>query len=393
MARANLVRAELAAGRPARALDLLLQYFHGQEEMDFDRGLVDLLSGAQATPEEGATPASVRERDIAEAAACFRKVAAAGRYAVTEAYIDLGIAQYLDGEYGEAADAFAAAAAHAPSPDELSYPVAVCTLMSAGEIQRPEAEGYGPLVPRMQELLQKARPYLEKAVGVRAVADAARLNLGILHYLLGDYQRAVTVLRPIARADSPWEILNVLAIAQARQARELQRMAQSSPLLGALRRRQIEAEVGRLLSAALHSFTHVLRNQPHNPIAHANIGLAHFLRNRGDDVEQALLHWQSMRQTGGEWGERIFEIFTVAMSEEGAHRLRFHDIEVAFRPLPVEEWITCVPPRMAGLQYVTRELLDLPPPHLEAHHRLVERAIVSRDRAERLRLALQRLTT
>ncbi len=393
MAQANLVRAELASGRPARALDLLLQYSRSEREMQFDRGLVDLVAAARTPLEQGAVPASVRERDIPEAIACFRQVVAAGRDAVVEAHLNLGIALYLDQEYEDAAEAFAAAASRAPAAVELNYPIAVCYLVSAGQIQQPEADGYGPPAPRVQELMQKARPYLEKAVGARVVADDARLNLGILHYLLGDYPRAVTVLRPIARSDSPWEILNILAIAQARHARELQRSIQSSPLLGALRKRQIAADVERLLSAAIHSFTHVLRQQPQNPIAHANVGLAHYLRNRKDDVEQALHHWQRMRQTGGKWGERIFEIFTVAMSSEGGHRLKFHDIEVAFRPLPVEEWITSAPPHLAGLQYVVDELLDLPAPHLEAQHPVLRRALLARDRTERLRFALQRLTT
>jgi len=392
-AKANLVRAELAAGHPARALDLLLKYFHAEKEMEFDRGLVALVAAAQTQPEDGAGVGSARERDLAEAIAGFRGAIARGREAMAEAYVDLGIAQYLSEDYQEAAEAFTAAAELTPTRDELSYPIAVCYLMSAGEIQHPEADGYEPPPPAVQELLQKARPHLAKAVGVRAIADAARLNLGILHYLLGDYEEAITVLRPIARPDSPWEVLNVLAIGQARQARELQRSTQTAPLLGAIRKGQMLAEVGKLLSAAIHSFTHVLRQQPSNAIAHANIGLAHYLRNRGDDVEQALHHWQRMRQTGGEWGERIYEIFTVAMSSEGAHRLRFQDIEVAFRPLLVDEWIACPPPRMVGLKYAIAELLDLPPPHLEAHHPLVKRALACRDRAERLRLTLRRLTS
>ena len=393
MARANLVRAELAAGRPARALDLLLQYFHSEEEMEFDRGLVDLVTVAHTRLEDGTTPGSVRERDLAEAITCFHRTIARGQEAIVEAHVDLGIAQYLSEDYQEAAESFAAAADRAPTRGELSYPIAVCYLMSAGEIQHPGADGYEPPPPAAQELLQKARPHLAKAVGVRAIADDARLNLGILHYLLGEYQEAITVLRPIARQDSPWEILNLLAIAQARQARELQKSVQTAPLLGGMRKGQMLADVGRLLGAAIHSFGHVLRQQPHNAIAHANIGLAHYLRNRGDDVEQALHHWQRMRQTGGEWGERIYEIFTVAMSSEGAHRLRFQDIEVAFRPLPVDEWITCPPPRLVGLDYPVRELLDLPPPHLEARHPLVRRALAYRDRAARLRLTLRQLTT
>ncbi|MGQ9731677.1 MAG: hypothetical protein ACUVX8_10445, partial [Candidatus Zipacnadales bacterium] len=124
-----------------------------------------------------------------------------------------------------------------------------------------------------------------------------------------------------------------------------------------------------------------------------NIGLAHYLRNRNDDVERALRHWQRMRDIGGALGQRIYDRFAEALSpdESGVHRLEFQDIEVSFEPLHVREWVTCAPTRFFGLQYMVRELLDLTPPPLEAHHRLVKRALVARDRTERLRVTLQRL--
>jgi hypothetical protein len=136
-----------------------------------------------------------------------------------------------------------------------------------------------------------------------------------------------------------------------------------------------------------------LRQQPDNVIAHANIGLAQYLRNRGDDVEQALQHWRRMRDIGGEWGRRVFELFSGAVGSEEAKNLTFQDVEISFRPLPLEEWVVCAPPRMAGLQFPILELPDVPPPELAARHPLVKRALALRDRAERLRKALQRLRT
>jgi tetratricopeptide (TPR) repeat protein len=389
--RSNLIRTELGAGRPQRALELLLQVSYAEEEMDFDRGLAHLITAAQARREGHGAQEGIRERDLVEAVAHFHEVVKADRAAVTEACINVGISYYLSEEYEDAAEAFITASARAPSHEALAYAIAVCYLQEAGRIQRPEGDVYGPPVPRARELLVKAQPYLTKVLGVKAMADNARFNLGVLYYLLEEYDKAETVLRPIARHDSPWQILNVLGIAQARQARELQRSIQSTVLLRVTRKRQTETNIARLLSAAIHSFTQVLRHQPQNVIAHANIGLAQYLRNRGDDVEQALQHWRRMRDIGGAWGQRVFEMFSGAMGTQAAAKLTFQDVEVSFWPLPIEDWIVCAPPRLAGLQYRVRELMDLPLPHLHAHNRLLRRALACRDREEQLDKALRRL--
>ena len=388
--RSNLIRTELAAGRPRRALDLLLRVSYAEEEMDFDRGLAHLLTAVQAQHDSNGRDA-VRERDLVEAIACFHKVLKAGRAGTREAYINLGIALYLSEEYEDAAKAFEEASSRAPAHETLGYAIATCYLTAASRIQRPVTEAYGPPPARMRELLEKAQPYLEAAIGVKAVTDNARFNLGVLHYVLEDYYKATNVLRPIARTDSPWEVLNVLGISQARQARELQRSIQSAVLLRVTRKRQAQAEIAKLLSAAIHSFTQVLRHRSDNAMVHANVGLAKYLRNRGEDVEQALQHWRRMRDIGGEWGQRIFEIFSDAVGTERAGKLAFQDVDISFRPLPLEDWIVCAPPRMAGLQFPMPELPDTPLPDLVAYHPRLRRALAQRDRAERLKRALRRL--
>jgi len=389
-AKSNLIRAELGAGRPRRALDLLLLVSYAEEEMDFDRGLAHLLTAVQAA-HNGGRGEPVRERDLVEAVAHLDRVVKANRAGATEAEINLGIALYLSEDFEDAAEALRKASVRAPQYDTLGYAVAMCYLTAASRIRQAEDQTPGPLPPRARELMRSALPYLEAALAVRSVADNARFNLGVLRYLLEEYEQAATVLRPIARTDSPWQILNVLGISQARQARELHRSIQSSVLLSMARKRQTEAEISKLLSAAIHSFSQVLRQQPDNVIAHANTGLAQYLRNRGDDVEQALQHWRRMRDIGGEWGRRVFEMFSGAIGSEEARSLRFQDVEVSFRPLPLENWLVCAPPRMAGLRFPIQELVDLPPLDLVAHHPLVKRALGQRNRAERLRKALQRL--
>ena len=391
-AKSNLVRAELGAEQPRRALDLLLLVSYAEEEMDFDRGLAHLLTAVLAGRNGGRGDA-VRERDLVEAVAHFDKVVKAGRAGATEAQINLGVALYLSEDFEDAAEALKQAAVRAPEYETLGYAVGMCYLTAASRIPPPDDKPYGALPPRARELMRTGLPYLEASLAVKSVADNARFNLGVLHYLLEEYDKAATVLRPIVRTDSPWQILNVLGISQARQARELQRSIQSAVLLTMARKRQTEAEISKLLSAAIHSFTQVLRQQPGNVIAHANIGLAQYLRNRGDDVEQALQHWRRMRDIGGEWGRRVFEMFSGAVGSEEARHLAFQDVEVSFRPLPLEDWVVCAPPRMAGLQFPVQELPALPPPDLVAYHPLVKRAVSQRDRAERLRKALLRLRT
>jgi Flp pilus assembly protein TadD len=391
-ARGNLVRADLAAGRFEAARHLILTTSYADEEREFDRGLVHLLAAMQEEPRDGSPPTPEIAYELSEASACFREVVECGRGPVTESHINLGIVDYVHLDYESAAASFAAAAASAPGSLELEYPIGVCYLMAAGRLLGPESPSDQPPSGSVLDLMNRARPHLEKALGAQDVADAAHLNLGVVHYVLGDYEKAIERLRPIARPDSPWEIQNVMAIAQARRARQLQVSIQSDPLLRAVKKGYIRTQIGKLLSAAIHAFGHVLRHEPHNAVAHANIGLAHYLRNRGDDVELALQHWQRMRQTGGEWGERVFERFSIAMSSDGADRLNFQDIEVTFRPLPVRDWVTCPAPRMAGLQYVVRELADDQPPQFEPQHRMLRRALACRDRVARLRAVLRRLT-
>lgn len=391
-ARGNLVRAELAAGRLEVARDLILTTSYADEEKDFDRGLLHLLFALQRGPLDGSPPTGEAAYELSEASRYFREVIECGQGPLTESHINLGIVEYVHGDHETAAAAFVSAAESAPESLDLEYPIGACYLMAAGRLLAPALRADEPPSGNVNELMDRARPHLERALGAQDVADAARLNLGVVHYLLRDYDKAIYTLRPIARPDSPWEIQNVMAIAQARRARQLQVAIQSDPLLRAIKKRTIQVQIGRLLSAGIHAFGHVLRHEPHNAVAHANIGLAHYLRNRGDDVERALHHWQRMRQTGGEWGERIFERFSIAMSSDGADRLNFQDIEVTFQPLPVRDWVTCPAPRMAGLQYVVRELLDNRPPEFKPLLPLVRRAVACRDRLDRLQAVLRRLT-
>ena len=139
-----------------------------------------------------------------------------------EAHTALSRLANLDGWRGDAAEAFAEADGRLPTNTEYAYAIATCYVTEAAAIMSAKGYGYEPPTGQALDLLRRAQPYLEKALKVKEVADAAHLNLGVLHYVLGDYQAAVAVLRPIVRPDSPWELINIMAIAHARRARALQ---------------------------------------------------------------------------------------------------------------------------------------------------------------------------
>ena len=392
VAEANLISAALAAGDLSGIQERLSRANAGTPSLVFSRGLAYLLTALQIDPKAGVTQGKLYEYNLGAADTEFRRVISAEDGPVTESWLNLGLVNYLARDYEQAGEAFVNAAKRAGEGTDLVYPTAICFLQAA--VQTQESHGAGPsdpVVPGARELLRKAKPYLEKALEVRTVAESACFNLGVMQYLLGDYDKAIALLRRAAVSDAPPHVFNALAIAEARRAQELQREIATASLIGEQRRRQLALQVAKLLSSAIHYFREVLRVQPHSPIVHANIGLAFMLRNQREDVETAIHHWQLMRQVGGEWGQRAFDLFSKAMSSEDARKLRFQDIEMSFQPLPVADWITFVPPRLTGLKYMVEDLPDLPDWQFSAYHPQVKRALRCRARAEVLRERLQHL--
>ncbi|MCE5239810.1 hypothetical protein LLH23_15190, partial [bacterium] len=134
-----------------------------------------------------------------------------------------------------------------------------------------------------------------------------------------------------------------------------------------------------------------LQIAPQASLTHANMGLALMLRNQRGDVEDALQHWQLMHQHGDARARKTFEAFMQAQSPEAAQRLRFQDMELIFRPLNVADWVVIPLPRMSPPRYLIEELLDIPDWQLVAYHKLVNRALTLRRKAERTRSRLRRL--
>ena len=393
VAEGNLISAALVSGRSAEVLERLGgEACKDRPERCLDRGLAYLLTALALDPKASQTQAKLYTYNLDAADREFRKVIKTGEIGVTEAWLNLGLVTYLTRDYESAAEAFASAVKRAGETSELLYPTAICYLRAG--VQKQEQHGAGPedpLVPAAREVFRKAKPYLEKALEVHSVAGAAAYNLGILHYLLGDYDKAITLLKRAAVTDAPAHVFNSLAIAEARRAQEIQRELGAASRFGEGRQRQLAQEVNKLLASAIHYFREVLRVQPHSPMVHANIGLAFMLRNRGDDVETAVHHWNLMRQVGGEWGKRAYNLFSQAMSSEEARKLKFQSIEMTFQALPVGEWITFLPPQLTGLKYVLEDVCDLPDWQFVAYHPLVQRALRHRAKAAVLQERLAHL--
>lgn len=387
--RRNIIRAELGAGRVEEA-NTLVEALLDDDSVALERGLVHLLRATQMKGETE-THRQMITFNLNAAAANLTKAIALGQSPV-EASFDLGLTQYLRTEYRTAAETFAAALKRTPGHLEMHYAAAMSYIL-AGIRESSEHEGMEQrqLPGQVRELYLKARPHLEKATEAPNIAEVAIYDLGLLNYMLGDYQRASDVLRKIVRNDSPPHLVNALAITQARLAQEMQLTAQTATLMPDAKKADVRQQAAKLLGSAIYYFKQALQVAPEAPLTHANIGLALMLRNQKGDVEAALNHWQLMHQHGDARARKTFEQFMQAQSPDAAQRLRFQDVELVFRPLKVADWILLVPPKMSGPRYVIQELLDVPEWQLQAHHPLVKRSLKYRLKAERVRRKLRRL--
>lgn len=387
--RRNIIRAELGARRVEEAAALIEQETK-EDSVSLERGLVHLMRAAQMKGETE-THRQMIDFNLNAAATAFTKAISEGQSAV-EAQFNLALTQYLRGEYRAAAETFAQTLKKTPGHLEMHYAAAMCYVYAGmREAVDHVVAGQKQLPPPVRELYLKARPHLEKATEATAIAEVAIYDLGLLNYMLGDYQRGIDVLRKIVRNDSPPHLVNALAITQARLAQEMQLTAQTATLMPDSKKKDIRQQAAKLLASAIYYFKQALQMAPEASLTHANMGLALMLRNQKGDVEAALNHWQLMHQHGDARARKAFEEFMQAQSPDAAQRLRFQDVELVFRPLEVAEWVAMVPPKMSGPRYVIQELLDVPEWQLQAYHPLVKRSLKYRRKAERVQRKLRRL--
>jgi Flp pilus assembly protein TadD len=149
-------------------------------------------------------------------------------------------------------------------------------------------------------LLKRARKHLEQAVEFGEVTADAFCNLGMCAYDLGDTEGALNAFKRMVQLEDSADSNNNMAIVHARTGQELQHSTRGrQSLISRDRESDMLSRAGTHLSSALHYFVQALEHNQHDPVLHGNIGLAHMLRNRGDDVEAALRHWQRMLALGG----------------------------------------------------------------------------------------------
>lgn len=385
--RRNIIRAELAARHHAAALKLIEA--STDNGLELERGLMYLLRALEIKPET-TTHRQMMEFNLNAAAAEFTKAMSQPAHA-DEAQFNYGLTQYLRDEHVAAAETFAQALRKGSKHTEMYYLTGMSYVM-AGLREREQHEATDDKLPgAVREYFLKARPYLEKSVEVQSVAESSAYDLGLLNYLLGEYTKAIEVLRKIVRPDSPPHVLNTLALAQAKHAQDMQFSAQTASLMSDGRKQEIRTHARQLLAAAIHYFKQALAIEPLAPMTHANMGLALMLRNQKGDVEAALEHWQLMHQHGDARFRRTYEQFMQVMSPEAARRLRFQDVELTFRRVDVSDWAVFPQPRLSGFRYMIEDLLDEPEWQLQAHHPLVRKALAYRRKAERVRRRLKRL--
>ena len=147
----------------------------------------------------------------------------------------------------------------------------------------------------------------------------------------------------------------------------------------------------QMLSTAIHYFTQALHIDPQSPVLHSNIGLAHMLRNRADDMDAALSHWQLMRAAGDEWVERQFARMMQVMHTEQKAKATFRDVGAALRPVRIAQYIQKLPPVMGGPVYVVEPVMDRGQWELAATHPDLQVALRARQKLLRLNQRLQRL--
>jgi len=128
-----------------------------------------------------------------------------------------------------------------------------------------------------------------------------------------------------------------------------------------------------------------------DPVLHGNIGLAYMMRNREDDVEAALRHWQIMQSVGGAAAARRYEELTALAHDEGA-RAAFDETIMTFRPLDPHRCLVTVPPGLAGPRYALHTISEDADWQLVTAEPAVQRALRSRDRLAGLRKRLARLS-
>ncbi len=392
----NLARGAIAAGDEQEALKVLQNLasdYPDDAHLTFDLAVAYLMAAVRRWKREmNRTERQLFLNSVDASVEAFQKDLSHAEGMIGESHFNLGLAYYLRDEQEIAAHHFQKALELLPEGPEIYFCLGTALAEEAFNIQhRHEAES-DELVPTARTFLQQACIHLKKAAVATHPTAAAFCNLGLVSYRLDRIDEAVKALRRFVHLEPTAEAYNDLALVYAKQGQEMYRRSHVGSLMRDIRSGVALDKARRLLSTAIHYFSEALRSERQNPVLHSNIGLAYMLRNHATDVEQALRHWQLMRQTGGEWAERQFERMLEFMHTEQTVKAEFHDVHMSLRPIDIMASINGLPPLMGEVLYVVEPVMDRGPWELEATDPDVQTALRARRKAFTVEQRLRRLS-
>jgi Flp pilus assembly protein TadD len=390
----NLAAARIAEGRTGEALEMLgdLREQNVRDPLvSFYRGLA-LLKEALEEHNPAMTKRQ-RKRFFEALHRClrpFNAVISSEEAGALEARVNLALYHYLRLDFAAAAAAFASAAKDLPENGFLQFCTGTALAEQAHRVQ--EEHESDDLVGEARDLLKQARKHLQRAVELGEETADTFCNLGMCAYDLGDTEAALTAFKRMTQLEDSADAKNNLAIVYAREAQQLQHSARAAGLASRDRERDMRSDADKYVSSALHYFTEALEHNREDPVLHGNIGLAYMIRNRGDDVEAALRHWQLMLAVGGEKaGRRYQELAAMAHGKED-RRAEFDETLMEFRSLQPHRCLVSVPPRLSGPRPALQAISEEMDWELVSDDPAVRDVLRQRDRLSGLKKRLARLS-
>lgn len=307
-----------------------------------------------------------------------------------EAHVNLGLYHYMQEGYDSAAEHFEAAAKLVQKSREISFLIGT-TFGKEGARQTQRTED-GDTAPTAvgRGYLRRAVPFLEAAMESREVLVPASHNLGRCLYVLKEFERALAAFRKSIRLANTPELNTMAALSAARQAQRIQLLFKTQ-LLSEGKREQLRARSLELLNVAVHYFRQALLHNELDPTVHGNLGIAYMLRNRENDVEAALRHWERMRAIGGGAMERRYAELAQMENLADPSRVGFDDRNVKLRDIEPLRWLAVPPPRPTSIRFVTEPVPVQRPWRLAATTEPLQAALELRDAAAASVIRLQRL--
>ncbi|MBU0608809.1 MAG: tetratricopeptide repeat protein [Armatimonadetes bacterium] len=393
IAYSNLARAGLLQGDISAAQNILrqaLQRWPDDAHLVFDASTAALAVAAKSF--DGAAPLAERQSLMVPAQQQYAGLLSGlGRHDLAaEAHVNLGLYHYMQEQHEKATEQFEAASRLLPRSSELTYLIGT-TLAEEGERQTHRtADGDVGLTVGGRSCLRRAVPFLESASEARELTLYAARNLGRCLYLLKDFDQALTAFRKSIRTESKPELASMAALAAARQAHRIQLLFRTQ-MLSDVKRDQLRSRALELLDVAVHYFRQALLHDELDPVLHGNLGIAYMLRNRPNDVEAALRHWERMRVIGrGAMDGRYADLAQLENLVDPS-RVGFDDRSMKLQGLEPLRWVAVPPPRPTGIRFVLEPMAVRHPWQLATTSQGLQHALRLSDAIAAAQVRLQRL--